>query len=102
MSNELVTFTEVQSQYNRLYKCLRQYIWEYNVVEHIGELEVLAYTAFADRGELRHALDVLVRDIKATDVWKNDEDLQACVQSFYDLIDQGDVVVPLAAPVIIQ
>lgn len=95
MASELVTFNEMQTQYIRLYKLLRQYIWEYQVVEHIGELEVLAFTAFADREELIHALNKLKQDIKATDVWLKDEELRKQFDAFEEFLALGDTVVPL-------
>lgn len=94
-NNEFVTFNEIQTEYIKLYKLLRQYIWEYQVVEHIGELEVLAFTAFADRDELKQAIARLIQDIKATDVWSEDEELRDCFDEFIALLDAGDTVIPL-------
>ena len=94
-NSEFVTFNEIQTQYIKLYRLLRQYIWEYQVVEHIGELEVQAFTAFADRIELKAALARLIQDIKATDVWAEDEELRQCFDDFNTLLNTGETAIPL-------
>ena len=57
----------LQILYNRLYKQLRKYIWEFSIVESIADFEVLVYQRFPDVSELKRAYDKLLTDIKHTD-----------------------------------
>lgn len=92
--SELMSFNELQNRYIQLYKLLRNYIWEYDIVELIADLEVLTFTAFTDKEELKKALDALERAIRFTDVWKQDEQMQEQFSAFRDALD-CDTAIPL-------
>lgn len=92
--SELMSFNELQNRYIQLYKLLRNYIWEYDIVELIADLEVLTFTAFTDKEELKKALDALERAVRFTDVWKQDEQMQEQFGAFRDALDY-DTAIPL-------
>ena len=58
----------LQSAYNDLYTKLRNYIWEYDTVVKIADLEVATYMAFPDIDNIRRAFSKLSVDIKDSDI----------------------------------
>lgn len=80
----------LQSAYNDLYKQLRNYIWDYETVVKLADLEVATYMTFPDIDKIHHAFGKLKSDIETSDVWSDDEDLQKAVDSFEDKLDGAD------------
>lgn len=82
----------LQSAYNDLYKQLRNYIWDYETVVKIANLEVASYMAFPDIGKIRYAYEDLRKEIAASDVWADDKDLQKAVDGFDEKLDGADQI----------
>lgn len=82
----------LQSAYNDLYKQLRNYIWDYETVVKIANLEVASYMAFPDINNVRYAFDKLRSDVEHSDIWSDDKELQKAVDRFEDKLDGADQI----------
>ena len=56
-----------------MYVALRKYIWNFDVVTTLAEIEVIMFTVFPDLSELKDKLDLLERQI-GPDILKSEED----------------------------
>lgn len=86
----MVCLAEIENQYIKLYKVLRNYIWDYSVVELIAGLEVACCQAFPQIAEVRRLLDALKQAIR--DVTAQDEELQVAFEQFEQLLNSSDDV----------
>lgn len=59
----MITATELQQSYINLYKQLRDYLWPFNIIELIAELEVECYSSFPQVNKLRNIFNRLKREI---------------------------------------
>lgn len=82
----------LQILYNKLYKKLREYIWEFPVVESIADLEVLVYQKFPEVSDVKKAYTKLLNDVKHTDVYSEDEDLKSTFERFGNALDDIDSI----------
>lgn len=82
----------IQSAYNGLYKELRNYIWDYDTVVKIAELEAATYMAFPDLEKIRICASKLETELRASDVYDEDEALQAAMKTFDDQLEGADAV----------
>ena len=80
----------LQSAYNDLYTKLRNYIWDYETVVKIADLEVATYMAFPDIDNIRRAFSKLSVDIKDSDIYSDDEKLQQALDDFEDKLEGAD------------
>ena len=80
----------LQSAYNDLYTKLRNYIWEYDTVVKIADLEVATYMAFPDIDNIRRAFSKLSVDIKDSDIYSDDEELQQALDEFDEKLQGAD------------
>lgn len=88
----MIAAAMIQQAYIDLYKQIRNYIWDYDTVVKLAELEVAAYMAFPDIDKVRYALDQLKVELNSSDVYAEDEDLQKAVDDFSDTLDGADQV----------
>lgn len=82
----------LQQAYNDLYKQMRNYIWDYEAVVKIADLEVASYMAFPDIDNIRRAYDRLKSDTSRSDVWSDDKLLQKAFDSFEEKLDRADQI----------
>ena len=80
----------LQSAYNDLYTKLRNYIWEYDTVVKIADLEVATYMAFPNIDDIRRAFSKLSVDIKDSDIYSDDEELQQALDEFDEKLQGAD------------
>lgn len=86
----MISNYELQQAYNDLYAVLRMYIWEYDVIDAIANLEIAVYETLADVNAVKNAfrkLDTLVRPVS-----QRDEDVKNAMKEFSDVIDSADSV----------
>lgn len=88
----LIAANRLQAVYNDLYVEMRKYIWDFKIVEALGNLEVCTYQAFPDLNELSSLLSKLRREVEYTSVLSDDEDLKDCFEAFHDMIEDADSV----------
>ena len=82
----------LQSAYNDLYKELRNYIWDYNTVEKLADLETAVYMVFPNLDNVRHALNRLETEVRASDIYEDDEQLQRVIERFENKLDGVDAI----------
>ena len=80
----------LQSAYKDLYTKLRNYIWDYETVVKIADLEVATYMAFPDIDNIRRAFSKLSVDIKDSDIYSDDEELQQALDEFDEKLQGAD------------
>lgn len=88
----MIAAAMIQQAYIDLYRQIRNYIWDYDTVVKLAELEVAAYMAFPDIDKVRYALDQLKVELNSSDVYAEDEDLQKAVDDFSETLDGADQV----------
>lgn len=88
----MIASTKFQKAYNELYRCIREYIWDFNTVNILADLEIETYKSFPDIDKLQKHLSDLKRDVSATDVYDEDEELKAAFEDFESLLDDTDEI----------
>lgn len=86
----MVSTNDVQRAYNDLYVELRKYIWSFDVVKAIADLEIATYQTFPDLTEV----DRCLRNLKVLifNEVAEDEYLKEAVDKFEELIkDQPEI-----------
>lgn len=82
----------LQQKYNKVYAAFRNYIWDITAVEALAELEVETYKTFPDTSIISSKLQNLKRIVTASDIYKDDEELQTSFSEFEeDLADTDNV-----------
>ena len=85
---QFVSVKDLQRAYNDLYVQLRKYIWGFNVVMDIAELETSVYEACPDMDSVARNLTRLSTSIRETQL--EDEDLNKAIGDFQELINDSD------------
>lgn len=86
----MLSSKDLQNAYVKLYKALREYIWEYRTVECIANLEIAVHTTFPDLTEIRKLFNSLNLDVR--DAANGDEDLEAALTRFKELIEKDETL----------
>lgn len=86
----MISQKDLARQYVKLYECVRQYIWPYETVEDLAELEIAAYNLFPDLEDVRRKFDKFYRDIELECL--EDEELNKQVKAFKAIIESEDPV----------
>ena len=86
----MITSTRIQQYYNKLYTYLRNYLWEYRMVQEICNLELACYKAIPDLNDIKMAL----RRVKqsAMNVVREDEDLNEAFEDFKSALEDENEV----------
>ena len=84
----MVNVASIQNAYNKMYADLQNYIWGFEVVTALAELEDAAYTRCPDMFRLRKSYDKFYALVK--DVAKDDEALKEHMDAFKAVIDSDD------------
>jgi hypothetical protein len=66
MSKDNVTSLDIQNKYQKLYKFLMKFLWDYQTVEALANLEIECYKSFPDKDEMQKYLEDLKYRIKNT------------------------------------
>ena len=86
----MISSTRIQQCYNDLYKCLRNYLWEYRAVREICDLELACYQALPNLDDIKYALRRVKQSV--INVIRDDEDLKESLEDFENFInDETDV-----------
>lgn len=86
----MISQNEIQSLYMDLYRSIRKYLWPFNTVVHIADLEIECYKAFPDIELLRDRLKVLSSDVAS--VSREDEELNDALEAFSDALNNVTTV----------
>lgn len=66
MSKDNVTSLDIQNKYQKLYKFMMKYLWDYQTVEALANLEIECFKAFPDKAAMQKYLEDLKYRIKNT------------------------------------
>lgn len=79
----------IQNKYISLYKLLRNYLWNFQTVEDIAELEMECFRALPDVDRIKMKLNAVSN--AAIYVTRDDDKLKECLDSFYELLEDSSV-----------
>lgn len=79
---------KLQSAYNALYVQMRRYVWDFETVEALADLEVSVYQAFPDVEKLSNKFQKLKRIVSYFDVYTEDDILSQSFDKFETLLDE--------------
>lgn len=84
---------EIQNSYVDLYTQMRKYIWPFDVIDILVDLEIESFKSFPDVMKLQELLDRLHREIQST--LSDDKDFETAYSSFKKLIDDDNTMYKL-------
>ena len=84
-----LTSQELRNAYESFYVSMRNYLWPYDVLVELSNVEVDIYKAFINMSELEMHFAKLQTSIK--DACKEDEELRKATKRLANLIDSRDV-----------
>lgn len=90
----MITSRILQAAYTDLYVVLSEYIWDFDTVSAIADLEVASYQTFPDIGDIKRKLSKLKQLVQHSDVW--DDDIDAVFSSYEELLEDNEVYADLA------
>ena len=82
----MISSNTIQSAYVYLYTQLRKYIWPFDVLDNLVDLEMSVYKAIPTISEIKAAFNRLEVDIKAAAL--DDTELAEALNEFEDIIQQ--------------
>ena len=80
----MISSSIIQREYNRFYEEIRKYMWGFQAVEALAELEISVYRLIPDLIEVRDAFEEF--SLYTHDVYMDDEDFKKAMDRFSDLI----------------
>lgn len=86
----MINSVRLQDAYINLYSELRKYIWRFDIVELIADLEVAVFTRFQNINRVNELITKLYSEIK--DLITEDDDLNESFNKFFDIIQEADTV----------
>ena len=81
----MISFADIQVAYNNLYKQVRKYLWDFQAVEALADLEIACYRTCQDLHEISSALNRFVT--YTLEVRREDADLDKAINDLQSLID---------------
>lgn len=85
MSNTVITSSDLQVKYEKLYKFLMDFLWEFSTVQALANLELAIFKRFPDRDEMLNCLRQLKVEISSTYNELADDDEEEFKKTFEDL-----------------
>lgn len=86
----MITATSLQSEYNKLYVEFRNYIWNFDIIEALADLETEVFQTFPDIEAVKSKFRHLKQQVSYTDVLETDEDLAGVFNDFEESIEAID------------
>ena len=83
----MLNSSDIKLAYNELYKVMRNYIWDYNTVVDLANLEVESYTTFPDVDNLKRLYNILFQDILS--MYHEDEELRDAFDEYSETLDNS-------------
>lgn len=84
----MISSRDFQNRYEVFYDQMRQYLWSYDTLELLAQVEADIYSAFIDREKL--ASDFYKMSTSLKEVLKEDEDFQKAYDKLRELIDSEE------------
>lgn len=86
----MITLSDLKRQYVKLYSEVRNYIWPFDTVEDLANLEIAIFSRFPDMHEVRNLFHKFHSDI-FKEIHEYDE-LKEAVDKFQEFIDQNEEI----------
>lgn len=80
----------IQTAYNKFYRCMRNYIWDFKTIDLLAELEISIYRRFPDIADTQKVLEKLKAKIDKT--MKEDEEFQRAYDRLKKVLADTEVV----------
>lgn len=90
---DMVSYTDIQNSYNKLYAEIRKYVWDFSTVAALADLEIEVYKTCQNIPEIRSRLSRLRSQIN--DIVYTDEDLKKRLDYFESLLADDNVYIKL-------
>lgn len=84
----MISSQDFRNKYEKFYDNMRLYLWPYDTLEQLGQVEVDIYSAFIDRDKLSSDFYRLSSSLK--DVLEEDEEFNKAYKDLQKLIDAED------------
>ena len=91
--NEIITSSDIQVAYTKLYACMMNYLWDFNTVKNLANLEIAIYKRFPDKEEMEKYINLLEHDIDDTfnnPEYSDSEDFKKRFNVLKDYIENYD------------
>lgn len=85
----ITTATFLQTLYNKLYVEFRNYVWDFDIVELLSDLEIEIYQAFPNINNVNSKFQELKRQVSFTEAF-HDDSLKDAFINFEDVICDTD------------
>jgi len=89
----MVSNSDIQNAYNKVYAEIRKYIWDFSVVASLTDLEIAIYKTCQDLSDIRTKYKRL-RSLISFEIY-SDDDLKDAMDYLESLINENDVYVKL-------
>lgn len=80
----------MQKSYNKLYTQFRNYVWEFDIIESLADLEVEIYQTFPDMGKVKSKYKKLRQEVSYTGAFQHYEELKEAFDTFEESLDEAD------------
>lgn len=84
----MISSAIIQREYNRLYREIRKYIWGFQAVEALADLEISVYRRIPDMFEIQVKLDAFRQYTKELE--DEDENLVKAIDRLQDLLNEDE------------
>ena len=86
----MISASDFQRIYVKIYKCMREYIWDFDVVDALSDFEVSVYRLFPDIYEIEKKFNDLRRIVDSYEL--DDPDMDKYFDKFQELLDSDDSI----------
>lgn len=86
----MVSSKKIQNAYNDLYEAVRKYVWPFQTVEQLADLEIASYKAFQDLKDLQDKYNKLYRSCQSQ--IREDADLRKAFDDYKQVIYSDNIV----------
>lgn len=86
----IITAASLQKSYNKLYTQFRNYVWEFDIIESLADLEVEIYQTFPDMGKVKSKYKKLRQEVSYTGAFQHYEELKEAFDTFEESLDEAD------------
>lgn len=86
----MMALTDLKKGYVKMYEEIRNYIWDFNTVKHLADLEISVFRRFPHLPEVRSNFNQLFSCISR--ICGEDEYLAEAVENFRALINSTDEI----------
>lgn len=84
----MLNYADIQIAYNKLYTEIRRYIWSFEAVCALADLEIACYKTCPDLDEVKNAFYTF--KLYAQQLFSEDEELESVFDNFEDIMNSDD------------